>query len=118
MSSNFAMKRPAYTNNEIVSMFVNKMERDAKTTEKLAEEYNVNKSVIDFMCDRHCQYNYQMLNIASDFLNIDYDNLVEIVEDDENCSLRADDTEAAIELEETLNYLFNEMINQRRLASV
>ncbi|ELC8365436.1 hypothetical protein QTH99_14740 [Clostridium perfringens] len=119
MSSEFLSRRPAYTNSEIVKMFNEKFSRNMDSYDDLAEKYNVDEKIIKLMSDISCRYNYEMLKIASDYLEIPYKELVAVVEDDkENYSLRANSTEAANELNEILNYLFNEMINQERLATV
>jgi hypothetical protein len=116
MIDNFSKRRPAYTNNEIVNMLNSKLTEEKLDIKTLAERYEVDEPVIRFMTDKSCEYNYEMLKIASNFLQIKYEDLVAIIEDDNNCSLRADNVESANELEDILNYLFNEMINQERLA--
>ncbi|MDK0764048.1 hypothetical protein ACSXAB_08690 [Clostridium perfringens] len=119
MSNEFSSRRPAYTNSEIVSMFNKKFSENADSYTDLAKRYEVEEKTIKLMSDITCRYNYEMLKIASDYLEISYKDLVAIIEDDENnYSLRANSTEAAKELNEILNYLFNEMINQERIAMV
>ena len=117
MSNEFSSRRPAYTNSEIVSMFNKKFSENADSYTDLAKRYDTEEKTIKLMSDITCRYNYEMLKIASDYLEISYKDLVAIIEDDENnYSLRANSTEAAKELNEILNYLFNEMINQERIA--
>ncbi|EJT6560045.1 hypothetical protein P5E85_12055 [Clostridium perfringens] len=112
-------KRPLYTNNEIVSLFNNKKKEANDTTYDLAKRFDVNERTIELMQDRTCQYNFKMLKIASEYLAIPYKSLVSFIEDEEDfCSLRANSTEEAKELNDVLNYIFDEMINQERLALV
>lgn len=119
MSSELTCKRPAYTNNEIVDLFNKKLIATGDSLDKVAQKYGVDIKIIEYMKDRVCEYNYKMLKIVSDYLDIPYNDLVAFVEDDQDlCSLRADNTEAANELNDVLNYLFNEIINQERIARV
>ncbi|MGG7211312.1 hypothetical protein [Clostridium baratii] len=119
MCQEFSCKRPLYTNNEIVHMFKTKFEENEDEIEGVAKKYNVDGKIISLMMDRTCHYNYEMLKIASDYIGIDYNEMVSFIYDDDvSCSLRADSTEEANELNDILNYLFDEMINQERLALV
>ena len=57
-----------------------------------------------------------MLEIASDYLEIPYDELTAILEDDEKISPRANTDEDTGELFGIINYMFNEMIKHKRLS--
>lgn len=64
------------------------------------------------MLDKKCRYSYNMLKIASDYLNIPYDELTDILTDEEiNVS------KGNKEFNEIINYIFNEMIKHKRLVS-
>lgn len=116
---NMCSKRPLYTNNEIVSLFNNKKKEANDTTYDLAKRFKIDEKTIELMQDRACQYNFKMLKIASEYLDIPYKSLVSFIEDDGDfCSLRANSTEEVKELNDVLSYIFDEMINQERLARV
>lgn len=109
-------QRPAYTNNEIVNLFNEKIEKEQITEEELAEKYNTDIQMIRYMRNKKCRYSYQMLKIAADFLEVSYEDLTSIVIDDEEFSPRADTEEETGEFFGFLDYLFSEMIKQERLS--
>lgn len=111
-------RRPMYTNNEIVYMFKKKFEEKKDSIRNICDRYKVDARIVELMFDRSCHYNYKMLKIAADYTEVDYKELVGIIQDDDNCSLRADSTEEVEELNCILNYLFDEMINQKRMSAV
>ncbi|MEG1870912.1 MAG: hypothetical protein RR192_02820, partial [Peptostreptococcaceae bacterium] len=47
-------RRPAYQNNEIVSLFSKKIAENNEEKKSIAEKYNVDESVIEFMLDKRC----------------------------------------------------------------
>lgn len=109
-------RRPAYQNNEIVSLFSKKINENNEDIKVLAQKYDVEESIIEFMLDKRCRYSYKMLEIASDYLEIPYDELTAILEDDEKISPRANTDEDIGELFGIINYMFNEMIKHKRLS--
>lgn len=109
-------RRPVYQNNEIVSLFSKKIIENNEDIKTIAERYNVEKSVIEFMLDKRCRYSYKMLKIASDYLDIPYEDLTGILEDDEKINPRANTSEDTGELFGIINYMFNEMIRHKRLS--
>ena len=109
-------QRPAYTNNEIVNLFNSKIKMENLSEDLLAEKYNTTINTIHQMRNKKCRYSYQMLKIASNFLNIPYKELTAILIDDGNFSLRADTENDTEEFFGFVNYLFNEIIKQERLS--
>lgn len=109
-------QRPAYTNNEIVNLFNEKMKNESILEEELANRYDTEVDTIKYMRSTKCRYSYPMLKIASDFLEINYEDLTSILVDDEDFSPRADTEEETGEFFGFLNYIFNEMIRQERLS--
>lgn len=109
-------RRPAYQNNEIVSLFNKKINEKNDNTKTIAERYNVDESLIEFMLDKRCRYSYKMLKIASDYLDIKYEQLTDILEDDEKINPRANTSEDTGELFGIINYMFNEIIKHKRLS--
>ena len=116
MYTSLYQQRPAYTNNEIVNLFNNKIQEDNLSEEELAEEYGVDLATIKYMRDIKCRYSYQMLKIASSVLCIPYENLTSILIDEQGFSPRASTEENAEEFFEFINYIFSEMIRQERLS--
>lgn len=109
-------RRPAYQNNEIVSLFNKKINEKNDNTKTIAERYNVDEALIEFMLDKRCRYSYKMLKIASDYLDIKYEQLTDILEDDEKINPRANTSEDTGELFGIINYMFNEIIKHKRLS--
>lgn len=105
-------KRPAYLNNEIVKLFNDKIKENNEDIQTIAKRYNVNECIIKYMLDRKCRYSYKMLNIASDYLNIPYDELTSILIDDEYKLSKEHK-----ELNKIITYIFDEMIKHKRLSS-
>ena len=109
-------RRPAYQNSEIVSLFVNKIKENSDDIKSLAKRYDVEESIIKFMLDKRCHYSYKMLKITSDYLRIPYEELTNILEDDEKINPRANTSEDTGELFGIINYMFNEMIKHKRMS--
>lgn len=110
-------RRPAYQNNEISDLFSKKIEMTNDNIKNIARKYDVDESIIKFMCDKRCNYSYKMLKIASDYLHIPYEQLTEILVDDEKVSLRAEKPTDTDELFGIINYMFSEMIRHKRMAN-
>lgn len=109
-------RRPAYQNSEIVSLFIKKIKENNDDIKSLAKRYDVEESIIKFMLDKRCHYSYKMLKIASDYLRIPYEELTNILEDDEKINPRANTSEDTGELFGIINYMFNEMIKHKRMS--
>ena len=95
---------------------IEKINENNEDIKVLAQKYDVEESIIEFMLDKRCRYSYKMLEIASDYLEIPYDELTAILEDDEKISPRANTDEDTGELFGIINYMFNEMIKHKRLS--
>lgn len=119
MYENIYNERPKYTSNEIVSLFKKKFYESNDNISSVAERYKVNEETINHMMNKKCQYSYKMLKIASDYLDITYDELTDILVDDEKVNLRSNTHENMRDSEELfnlINYMFNEMIKHKRMS--
>jgi hypothetical protein len=109
-------RRPAYQNNEIVSLFAKRISERNDDIITIAKRYDVEESLIQFMLDKRYRYSYKMLKIASNYLDIPYEELTGILEDEEKVSLRANTSDDTGDLFGIMNYMFNEMIKHERLS--
>lgn len=114
-------KRVAYTDNEIANLMKMKMKENKHNADDLFSLYKDKYSIesialIQKMLSGTSIYNVKMLDIASEYLNISYDDLTNIIEDNDDASFRkgASDEEA----ENFINLvsgLFSEIIRQKKL---
>lgn len=111
-----ANSRPAYTDNEIAKLFHEKRITENKTVHEIATYYAIDEKSIEIIDSGVNNLSMKMLEIASDFLNIPYEKLTEIVKDDCDISCRGPKSEEAETLFGIVNILFNEMVMQKKLS--
>jgi len=111
-------KRAAYLNCEIVNEFSNKMKTTNLSKKDIANKYNLSKADVEYMLDENNYYDINMLKVASDFLNIPFSELTSILEDDGHVSCRGNVDDETNELFDIINFLFDDMIKQERMANV
>lgn len=111
-------KRAAYLNCEIVNEFSNKMQATNLSKKDIAYKYNLSEDDVEYMLDENNYYDIKMLKVASDFLNIPFSELTSILEDDGHVSCRGNVDDETNELFDIINFLFDDMIKQERMANV
>ncbi len=116
--------RPAYYDKEISQLIKEKMKKENLNKEDLynlyKKKYKISLDLINFMLKENVSYNLEMLKIASDYLDIDFNNLTELLEDDSNLSLRSEQNTKDEDINNffiMVDILFSEMIKQKRLDS-
>lgn len=109
-------KRPAYTNNEIVKELRSKAHVNRHNAAQIAEFCNSDQDTIELMMSGNCKYSFKMLKVASLYLEIPYNELTKVLEDDVNFSCRGCTDEDTNDLFDIINFMFNEMIKQQRLV--
>lgn len=123
---NWYNQRAAYSDYEIASMIRKEMQKQNISKKEFCRIYSpkydkFNEQILEYMLDGKTYYNTIMLEIASEFLNIDFDKLVEVLEDEETSSFRCstdDDTNEDINnFCEIVNILFAEMIENINLSN-
>ena len=120
MESKWYNQRAKYSDSEIALMIKNKMNSDKISKEEFFETYNkkYNNLTIDtvnLMLDESVFFNIDMLEIASDFLNIEFEDLTEVLEDPDTIDYRSDCSEEVEDFEKIVNILFSEMINNIKI---
>lgn len=114
-------KRVAYTDNELSLLFKKVMKENRDTKEdiymKYREKYDLeDMSIIQDMLSGVVFYDVTMLQIASNYLGISYDDLTKIIVDEDNLSYRKDGEDKNLDaLVDILNMLFTSSINQEKL---
>lgn len=109
-------KRPAYTNNEIVLELKKKSQINNHSAVELASFCDIDINTAELMLSGKCKYSFRMLKAASLYLNIPYNELTRVLEDDVNFSCRGCTDDETEDLFDIINFMFNEMIKQQRLA--
>ncbi|HAT4309158.1 TPA: hypothetical protein I9080_003002 [Clostridium perfringens] len=116
-------EREKYTDLEIASMMKQKMLNENININQLYEKYlniynDLTLNSIEAMFDGVSYFNLQMLEIASDYLSIDFDELSDFIQDDCSIEFRFDskNDQEASEFCEIINILFSEMIENRNLV--
>lgn len=115
--------REKYNDFEISNM-INKKLIDLKMTDEDFYQYYKDKyeettrEIIKNILDGESYFNLLMLEIASDFLKIDYDDLVEMLEDDNQIDFRCGDTDEEDKCAfcELASMIFSEMIEANLIA--
>ncbi|AMN31378.1 hypothetical protein BFS06_11790 [Clostridium perfringens] len=107
------IRRPLFTNDDIVSMMINKMEFNRHTFLDLMKIYNISEKYAKLFVDYESRYNFDMLKIASNYLNVELIELLAILEYEEKVDI---DKKTEYELNYALNYIFDTMIKQSVLS--
>lgn len=116
MYAELANSRPKYTDNEISFYFNQKRLKDNESLEQIANRFNVNVDIIRYLDENEGNLSMDMIEIASKYLDISYDELTEILVDDNEVSCRGNNKEDAQNLISIVNIMFNEMIMQKKLS--
>ena len=121
MENNIYNKRVSYTDSEISKLIKLKMDKENITKQELLDKYSkvysdLNIDTIDDMLIGNIIYDELMLDVASDYLNIPFDELVGVIEDDNEFSCRTNSDEDISEFYDMVNILFGEMVNQIKLS--
>lgn len=109
-------ERPAYTSNEIVATLKATMKKQNHSAVDLANMYSTSRHVVEVMLDENTYYSYEMMEIASDYIKVPFEDLTKVLEDDNHISCRGEVDEETDELFDIINYVFDEIIRQERLA--
>ena len=120
MEANWYNQRAKYSDSEIALMIKNKLDSDKITKEEFLEKYSEKYSdltidTINLMIDDNVFFNIDMLEIAADFLKIDFEELTDVIEDPDTIDYRSDGNEEVKEFEKIVNILFSEMINNIKI---
>ena len=107
------IRRALFTNDDIVSMMINKMEFNSHTFLDLMKIYNISEKYAKLFVDYESRYNFDMLKIASNYLNVELIELLAILEYEEKVDI---DKKTEYELNYALNYIFDTMIKQSVLS--
>ena len=116
MNFNNAYERPRYTDYEVSKMIKNKLEEQQLSINDVAAEFGVNEDYIAIMTSGENHYSKNMLEIASKILEIKFDELVAIDVDPEEVSCRQTVSAESNEFLDMFNYIFNELIMQRKFS--
>ena len=113
-------KRSAYSNNEIASFFKKKMEENKHSIKDIVKIYKpkyseIDNKTVEYMISGTVFYDLTMLEIASEYLEIPFNDLTNIIEDDIHISYRKSDDPDQKDFVDLVNYLFSEMIRQDKL---
>lgn len=112
-------ERSAYSNSEIALLLKQRMLERSHNVDDLFSIYKIKyelkeKQIIEYMLSGNVNYNLNMIEIASDYLNIPFDELTEILVDDNEISFRHNCDNDCNEFIDLVNYLFSEMIRQEK----
>ncbi len=116
-----ASKRVAYTDSEIRKLMRNKMESSNENVRDLFQRYKKpfclkDDIIISDMISGNVIFNVTMLNIASDYLNMTFEELTRIIEDKDEVKFRKNkEDEDLNSFVNILSCLFSEIIRHKKL---
>lgn len=116
MKNTMGYERPRYTDYEISFMVRSKVQSEKMSIDKFVAEYDVSTSYMDIILSGENHLSKRMLDIASEILEMDYDELVVIDVDSNETSCRQSTSEDKSDFFDMLNYVFGEVIMQRKMA--
>lgn len=121
MESKWYKKRTTYNDPEIAIMIKNKLEKEHMSKEEFLSIYldkyeDLTMEVVDYMLDGSVFYDITMLEIAADFLNIEFERLTEIIEDSDEVDYRSSTDEDVEDFGKIINILFSEMIENIKMS--
>ncbi len=115
---NIENSRPKYTDYEICNLFKKKRKDLDLGISEVAKHYNTDETIISFLDEFKSNLSLEMIEIASDFLSIEFNELTDIlVDDDLKISARGALDEGSMVVFDTANNIFNKLIHQIRMSN-